>query len=34
MKVIPLMYDFCIREVMENETVRRHFISDVLGILL
>lgn len=34
MKVIPLKYDFCIKEVMENETVRRHFISDVLSIPL
>ena len=34
MKLIPLKYDFCIKEVMENETVRRHFISDVLGIPL
>lgn len=34
MKIIPLKYDFCVKEVMENETVRRHFISDVLGIPL
>ncbi len=34
MKVIPLKYDFCVKEVMENETVRRHFISDVLNIPL
>ena len=34
MKLIPLKYDFCIKEVMENETVRRHFISDVLAIPL
>lgn len=34
MKLIPLKYDFCIKEVMENETVRKHFISDVLGIAL
>lgn len=34
MKLIPLKYDFCIKEVMENETVRTHFISDVLAILL
>ncbi len=34
MKVIPLKYDFCIKEIMENETVRKHFISDVLHIPL
>lgn len=34
MKIIPLKYDFCIKEIMENETVRRHFISDVLEIPL
>ncbi len=34
MKVISLKYDFCIKEVMENEIVRRHFISDVLRIPL
>lgn len=34
MKLIPLKYDFCIKEVMENETVRTHFISDVLAIPL
>ena len=34
MKLIPLKYDFCVKEVMENEIVRRHFISDVLGIPL
>ncbi len=34
MKIIPLKYDFCVKEVMENETVRRHFISDVLSIPL
>lgn len=34
MKIIPLKYDFCVKEVMENETVRRYFISDVLGIPL
>ena len=34
MKIIPLKYDFCVKEVMENETVRKHFISDVLGIPL
>lgn len=34
MKIIPLKYDFCIKEVMENETVRKYFISDVLGIPL
>lgn len=32
MRIIPLKYDFCIKEVMENETVRKHFISDVLEI--
>ncbi len=32
MNIIPLKYDFCVKEVMENETVRRHFISDVLSI--
>lgn len=34
MKVVPLKYDFCIKEIMENEIVRRHFTSDVLSILL
>ena len=34
MKIIPLKYDFCVKEVMENETVRKHFISDVLNIPL
>ena len=34
MKIIPLKYDFCIKEVMENEIVRKHFISDVLEIPL
>lgn len=34
MKVVPLKYDFCIKEIMENEIVRRHFISDVLSIPL
>ncbi len=34
MKVIPLKYDFCVKEVMENETVRKYFISDVLDIPL
>lgn len=39
MKLIPLKYDFCIKEVTpifgaENETVRTHFISDVLAIPL
>ena len=34
MKVTSLKYDFCIKEIMENEIVRRHFISDVLGIPL
>ena len=34
MKVISLKYDFCIKEIMENEIVRKHFISDVLGIVL
>ena len=34
MKVISLKYDFCIKEIMENEIVRKHFISDVLGIPL
>lgn len=33
MKVL-LKYDFCIKEVMENEIVRKHFISDGLGIPL
>lgn len=31
---VSLKYDFCIKEVMENEIVRRHFISDGLGIPL
>lgn len=34
MKLILLKYDFCIKEIMENEIVRKHFISDVLGIPL
>lgn len=34
MKLISLKYDFCIKEVMENEVVRRYFISDVLHIPL
>lgn len=34
MKLIPLKYDFCIKEVMDNEIVRKHFISDVLEIPL
>ncbi len=34
MKVVPLKYDFCIKEITENEIVRRHFTSDVLSILL
>ncbi|MDE7267074.1 MAG: Rpn family recombination-promoting nuclease/putative transposase [Lachnospiraceae bacterium] len=34
MKVISLKYDFCIKEIMENEIVRKHFIGDVLGIPL
>ena len=34
MKLISLKYDFCIKEVMDNEIVRKHFISDVLEIPL
>ena len=34
MKIIPLKYDFCVKEVMDNEIVRKHFISDVLEIPL
>lgn len=34
MKIELLKYDFCFKEVMENEIVRRHFISDVLEIPL
>lgn len=34
MKVVPLKYDFCIKEIMENKIVRRHFTSDVLSIPL
>ena len=34
MKITSLKYDFCIKEIMENEIVRKHFISDVLGIPL
>jgi len=34
MKVIPLKYDFCLKEIMDNEIVRKHFISDVLSIPL
>lgn len=34
MEIVSLKNDFCIKEVMENEAVRKHFISDVLGIPL
>ncbi len=34
MKITSLKYDFCIKEIMENEIVRRHFVSDVLHIPL
>lgn len=34
MKIVPLKYDFCIKEIMDNEIVRKHFISDVLNIPL
>ncbi len=34
MMVIPLKYDFCMKEIMENEIVRKHFISDVLDLPL
>lgn len=34
MKIVPLKYDFCIKEIMVNEIVRKHFISDVLNIPL
>ena len=34
MKITSLKYDFCIKEIMENEIVRKHFIIDVLGIPL
>ena len=34
MKITSLKYDFCIKEIMDNEIVRKHFISDVLNIPL
>jgi len=34
MKITSLKYDFCIKEIMENEIVRMHFVSDVLRIPL
>ena len=34
MYLISLKYDFCIKKVMENEIVRKHFISDMLKIPL
>lgn len=34
MKLIQLKYDFCVKEVMDNETVRKYFLSDVLNIKL
>ena len=33
-KFISLKYDFTFKELFTNETVRKHFISDVLGIPL
>ena len=33
MKIIALKYDFCAKEVMGNEPVRTHFISDVPGTI-
>ncbi|MCM1539938.1 MAG: Rpn family recombination-promoting nuclease/putative transposase [Blautia sp.] len=30
--MVSLKYDFCFKQVMLNEVVRKHFISDVLGI--
>ncbi len=34
MGIISLKYDFAFKHIMRNELVRRHFISDVLGIPL
>lgn len=34
MKLLLLKSDFCLKELFENEIVRAHFISDVLGIPL
>lgn len=33
-KIISLKYDFSFKYLFQNETVRRHFISDALGIPL
>ena len=33
-KIIPLKYDFSFKYLFQNEAVRRHFISDALGIPL
>ena len=33
-KIISLKYDFSFKYLFLNEAVRRHFISDVLGIPL
>ncbi|MCM1216644.1 MAG: Rpn family recombination-promoting nuclease/putative transposase [Lachnospiraceae bacterium] len=30
--MVSLKYDFCFKQIMLNEMVRKHFISDVLGI--
>lgn len=32
MEIVSLKYDYCFKEWMSNETVRRYFISDVLNI--
>lgn len=34
MKFVPLKYDYAFKEVLLNESVRKHFISDVTGIPL
>lgn len=34
MRLVPLRYDFCVKEVMDNEIVRKYFLSDVLNIPL
>lgn len=33
-KIISPKSDFCMKELFENEKIRRHFISDILGIPL
>lgn len=34
MKIVPLKYDYAFKEILLNESVRKHFISDVTGIPL